>query len=152
MAVFGGYEVVGELYRHGLGSVSRARSTDGDPDPKYVVKTFQPPLRASAAQDDCKTSVREFLDAVRVQQDVGSGGAKHWAPIYEAGAVGRSGYYVTTHYPRSAQKLIAGRVKLTPVSLQKLIAGAVEGLLELQRTADRAHGNLKPSNLLIDGE
>jgi len=66
--------------------------------------------------------------------------------------VGRSAYYVTAYYSRSAHKLIGGRVKLSGQALQKFMAGVVEGLLELKRNCSRAHGNLKPSNVLFEGE
>src|SRR5690348_8094924 len=83
MATFGGYETVHEIYRHGLGSVSRAKvanPTEGsNGEPSYVVKAFQPPYRI-AGQDAIKPAVRSFLDRARTQQDVVTAGAKHWAP------------------------------------------------------------------------
>ena len=99
MATFGGYETVHEIFRHGLGSVARAKASgtsdgpNGQPD--YVVKAFQPPYRI-AGQEAIKPAVRSFLDRARTQQDVITAGGKHWAPVYEAGAARDGAYYVTT--------------------------------------------------------
>jgi hypothetical protein len=155
MATFGGYETVHEIYRHGLGSVSRAKvanpteGTNGEPD--YVVKAFQPPYRI-AGQEAIKPAVRSFLDRARVQQDVVTAGARHWAPIYEAGAARDGAYYVTAYYGRTALKLISGRVKLTSQSLYIIIRSVLRGLAELKQHSGQPHGNLKPTNVLVVGE
>jgi hypothetical protein len=155
MATFGGYETVHEIYRHGLGSVSRAKvanPTEGsNGEPNYVVKAFQPPYRI-AGQDAIKPAVRSFLDRARTQQDVVTAGAKHWAPIYEAGAARDGAYYVTAYYSRTALKLISGRVKLNSQSLYVIIKSVLTGLAELKQHSGQPHGNLKPTNVLVAGE
>jgi hypothetical protein len=155
MATFGGYETVLEIYRHGLGSVARAKVV-GAPEkageePDFVVKAFQPPNRI-ASQEAIKPAVRSFLDRARTQQDVVTAGAKRWSPIYEAGAARDGAYYVTAYYSRSAVKLIAGRVKLSSQSLYVLVKSVLQGLIELKQYSGQPHGNLKPTNILIAGE
>ncbi|HEY8750580.1 MAG TPA: hypothetical protein VIM11_21530 [Tepidisphaeraceae bacterium] len=155
MATFGGYETVHEIYRHGLGSVARAKiaspadGSSGEPD--FVVKAFQPPVRI-AGQDAIKPAVRSFLDRARIQQDVVTAGATHWAPIYEAGAARDGAYYVTAYYSRSALKLITGRVKLSSQSLYVLTKSILMGLSELKQYCGQPHGNLKAANVLVGGE
>jgi hypothetical protein len=152
MAIFGEYETVYELYRHGLGAVARAKVAQAEGgEPNFIVKTFHPPHRI-AGSAALQPAIREFLDRVRIQQDLCSSGASHWVPVYGAGAVGKSAYYVTAYYPRSAQKLISSRVKLSAAGLHALVSGVIRGLLEMKDSCGRAHGNLKPSNILIEGE
>ncbi|HEY7119122.1 MAG TPA: hypothetical protein VH475_21205, partial [Tepidisphaeraceae bacterium] len=129
-----------------------ARAANGESSPPdYVVKVFHPPHRISG-HDALKPAIEAFLERARLQQDVATSGARYWAPVYESGATRPGAYYVSRYYARSAQKLIASRVKLSDQALHTLVDAIVQGLRELKEACGRAHGNLTPSNILIGGE
>ncbi len=175
MPIFGDYETTQELYRHGLGVVFRAKhfpsarfsasrhpgkpgsSETGRAIPAksqdgFVVKVRQP-LPHVATSQVLRASAESFLETAQVQQAVVDAGARHWAPIYDAsfGPTSDAAYYVTACYPRSAQKLIGSRVKLSASGLFQIVDSVLKALIELKQTAHRAHGDLKPSNVLIGG-
>src|SRR5207302_1669974 len=56
---------------------------------------------------------------------------------------------VIPYYPRTAQKLVNGKVKLSSAALGALVTGVLAGLEELKTACSRSHGNLKPSNVLL---
>lgn len=91
----------------------------------------------------------EFLDIAKLQQSLNEKGAKHWAPIHEVGTSKTGPFYVTDNYTRTAQRLITYRVAQRSSMLYNIIHSVLCGLDELKRNAGRAHGNLKPSNVLL---
>ncbi len=93
-----------------------------------------------------------FLSAVNDQQAAVEAGCKQFAPIFESGHEGDDAFYVTRHYQRSLDSLIQGRVTLEPAALQKITAGVLQALEELRDKRTRAHGNLKPTNVFLDGK
>lgn len=149
MPSFAQYEIVRELYRSGLYTVATARRA-GTTDPEaFAVKE----CHASAGvlgESRAKAMVHAFLERAEVQRLAAAAGS-HWAPIHEAGPSDEGASYATDLYPRSAQKLVVGRVKLDGKSLGLIVGSVLSGLLELRQAGGRAHGNLKPSNVLIAG-
>jgi hypothetical protein len=151
MSRFGRYEVVEELYRTALATVSRARGT-AIGDAKYVVKSFTPPAFAAYDEQDAGGEAA-FLERAGLQQKVAAErSSRHWAAVHDLGKQNDAAFFVTDYYPLTAQKLITGRVSMTPASLHRLVAAVVRGLRELNSVADRPHGNLKPTNVLIAGQ
>jgi formylglycine-generating enzyme required for sulfatase activity len=146
----GNYEILDELTLTDHGAVSRAQRED-DPGTFFTVKRF-----GGAVEDpsEPRWELQTFLDRVRVQSSLASGDggdASHWARIYEQGMDGDWAYYVTDYLPLSAQKLIDARVPIKSDALYTIVLGVVLGLDELKAAKDRAHGNLKPANVLIGG-
>src|SRR5207253_10298656 len=100
---------------------------------------------------DANASRAAFLTAVDVQKKTAeSTGSIHWAPVYERGEAERRAYFVSDYYPRSAQRLIQSRVNLNARTLHRIACAVLSGLQELRKACGRGHGNLKPSNILID--
>ncbi len=93
-----------------------------------------------------------FLRAVNDQQAAVLAGCRQVAPIFETGSEGDNAYYVTQHYQRSLDSLIQGRVVLAAPVLRRLTAGVLQALEELRDRHGRAHGNLKPTNIFLDGK
>ncbi|HZK81258.1 MAG TPA: hypothetical protein VFC46_09335, partial [Humisphaera sp.] len=144
----GSYEILDELSLTEHGAVSRASPTD-EPETIFAIKRF-----GGVVEDpsEPRWELQTFLDRVRVQQALTFGGVgkgPHWAPIYEQGIDGDWAYYVTDYLPLSAQKLIDARVPIKSDDLYAIVTGVIAGLGELKAEKNRAHGNLKPSNVLI---
>jgi hypothetical protein len=93
----------------------------------------------------------EFLDLAKLQQDVTLKGGTHWAPIHEIGNAPGGPFYVTDNYRQTAQSLIKFRVAAKPITMHRIIHSTLSGLEELKKYGGRAHGNLKPSNILLSG-
>ena len=58
-------------------------------------------------------------------------------------------YYVTSHFPRSVEQLIDAGARPTSAELQALLGQVVQGLIDLETSLARPHGDLKPSNVLL---
>ncbi|MEX2217766.1 MAG: hypothetical protein WD749_03320 [Phycisphaerales bacterium] len=148
MPTFGRFETTRELYRTGLTVLWSARAP-GDETP-LVVKEIQ--AQAEIFGDEAsRRAVTVFLQRARVQQQAAGEGRGHWAPVLDLGETETGAYLVTPLYPRSAQRLITGRVKLDAGAMVTLLESAITGLAEIAKASSRAHGNLKASNLLIAG-
>ncbi|HWE98158.1 MAG TPA: SUMF1/EgtB/PvdO family nonheme iron enzyme [Tepidisphaeraceae bacterium] len=147
MANVGKYEVLEAIHLAPSGSLSRARRADGGKG-VYAVKRFSPPVDDPT---EPRWEVQAFLDRARAQQHLVSGGARHWAAVHDLGVEGDGAWFVADYHPLSAQKLIDGCVDMKPEALRNIVSGIVQGLSELKALRNRAHGNLKPANVLFAG-
>ena len=93
-----------------------------------------------------------FLKAANDQQAAVLKGCKGIAPIFEIGKEDRNAFFVTKLYPRSLESLIQGRVSLDTAGLHRLADGVLRALELLRDKHGRAHGNLKPTNVFLDGK
>ena len=150
MSRFGGFETDREIFRSGLSALWSARRADASPDEPalYGVKEFRP--LDSLPLDEADAAVEFFLEAAELQQRVAAAGAEHWAPIEEFGRCGSGAYYVSRHYHRSLSQLIASRVRFSATALASIAGAVVQGLRELREACDRPHGDIKPSNVLVE--
>jgi|GEM_PF-3143872 len=150
MADFGGYELVREIHRSGLGAVSTARLTESREPATFVIRTYQP-FTPISSKEQAQLELESFLDAARTQERIAETGAPNWAKIHACGSDENGAFYVTDHYERSAQNLILGQVKLSGTALRAIVESVVKGLIQIRQVSSRPHGNLKPSNVLISG-
>lgn len=149
MATFGKYLVVDVVSLTDRGRVSTARSVQGGPA-HFAVKQF---TSAQAADpDEPRWDSQHFLDRARVQKSVVASGGRYWLPVYDMGLSPDGAWVVYDYVPLSAQKLIDGQLTIRPAGLYNLVNSVVKGLVELQQVRRRAHGRLKPGNVLISGE
>lgn len=155
MTSFGGYDVVEELHRTPFGyvcSACRADSEKGAHHTEYVLKVYEAPdIDGDGLPGPDTSGAERFLSRARLQQKLSQAQARHWARIHDLGDSGDRPFYVTDYYPRSAQKLIMGRVILGPAALHEIISSIVHGLRELRELCSQPHGSLKPTNVLIGG-
>lgn len=93
-----------------------------------------------------------FLRAAADQKAAAAGGCKQIAPIFDAGHEGDNAFYVTRHYQRSLDSLIQGRVTLEALALHRITSGVLQALEELRDRRSRSHGNLKPTNIFLEGK
>ena len=93
-----------------------------------------------------------FLRAANDQQAAVLAGCTFVAPIFETGQEGNNAFYVSQQYPRSVDSLIQGRVALEPGALHRLTDRILTTLEDLRDKHGRAHCNLKPTNIFLDGK
>lgn len=155
MPNFGRFETVDELYRTPFGCVWKAHCVDDNGSRRardYVIKAYDPPpLQAEVSGGAEAKGWKAFQERAQVQKRLSDAGAWHWAAIHELSIADGKPFYVTDYYPRTAQRLIAGRVILDPAALHEIISSVADGLRELREVCNQSHGSLKPTNILIGG-
>ncbi len=162
MEGFGQYKVVDELSRGPFGRVVRAKS-DADPRKRFAIKIENTvvhedfsdgfddsSLAAEAPPQPSKDPLhRAFLEGAEVQRSAATFGS-NWAAIHDVGECAEGVYYVTDFFRRSVRSLLTARTKVSASTLHQIACGVVSGLCDLRDACHRAHGNLKPSNILLD--
>jgi hypothetical protein len=142
------YEIGEELYRTALGCVAMVKSARGADSKPRVIKLFQP---ATFELRDDTEGVETFLRRAQIQKQLATAGSKHWAPIHDSGRIEGGAFLITDLFPRTLNKLVAGRIMLGAAELYMLIRSVVRGIVELEKEVGRGHGALKPTNVLIGG-
>ena len=148
MARFGDYETAGELFHSPFATMYVARPAGSTEAGEFAVKVANPVSERSTT--DRSGSESGFIARARLQQNAARNSG-HWAAIHDLGSSDEGQFYVTDLYPRTAQKLISGRIDLSGAGLHHLVRGLAAGLRELREAARQAHGNLKPTNVLLSG-
>lgn len=151
-ATYGNYETVEELFHTPFATVYTARPSGAAGTAEFVVKIANPlnPQTQQSGNEKGADPAPEFIARAKLQQIAADRGA-HWARIHELGTSNGRAFYVTDLYSRTAQKLIAGKISLTPAGLHHLVSGVASGLRELKDACHQAHGNLKGTNVLMSG-
>ncbi len=151
---FGKHRAVREISQAGVSTIYAARA-EGSADATVAIKVLRVPDFLSPAE--AKRRIDAFLARAashkRIVEALGSNRKTHWAPIYDQPAPLPDGaYYATELYPRSADALAdARRPPVTVIELFEIARQVCQGLIELESTAGRPHGNLKPGNVLLRG-
>jgi hypothetical protein len=146
--------LVSEKYRlqREIGWSDEAEVHSGPPDPATGVPIAVKIRHGMGGPPRPNGNRERFLRAVADQQAAVAAGCRQIAPIFESGHEGDNAYYVTRHYHRSPDLLIKGRVALEAAALQRLTEGVLRALEELRDRHGRCHGNLKPTNIFLDGK
>jgi hypothetical protein len=146
MTKHGQYQVVDVLCLTATGAVSTVRL----PRRSGVLFALKQLKSVQTDPDEPQWDSQLFLDRARLQKSVAAAGGKYWLPVRDMGATPGGAWVVTDYYPLSGQKLVDGRMQLGAGELHHVIECVVKGLVELQQARGRAHGNLKPSNIIIE--
>jgi len=150
MAMFGQYETVRELKRSGLGVVYVARRAGAGGPGQFVVKVLETTVDI-VGPERARANARRFLEAAQAQRSASERGPDHWAPIHDAGRSGEEAYFVTDLYSMSLKRLIEGRRRFSTSDVVCVARAVLGGIRALREAEGRAHGNLKPANVLLGG-
>ena len=140
---YGSYEITGELYQTPTGAVLQARLIGTSDPANLAIKT----CRSRSDEAGAELAAMVFRRRAEVQSALKEGW--YWAPIHDIRSTDDEVYCITDYYPRSAQSLIDTRVRLSSDELRAIIEAVCGGLNELKDEVHRAHGALKPTNVLI---
>ncbi|HEY8749779.1 MAG TPA: SUMF1/EgtB/PvdO family nonheme iron enzyme [Tepidisphaeraceae bacterium] len=146
MTKFGQYQVVEVVSLTARGAVSTVQM----PKRSGILFALKQLKSTQTEPDEPQWDSQLFLDRARVQKSVVAAGGKYWLPVRDMGATAEGAWIVTDYYPLTGQKLLEARMKLGAGELHHVIECVVKGLVELQQARGRAHGNLKPSNIIIE--
>ncbi len=151
---FGQYSTSRDLFRRGFCTVSMTEVGEDNfwgAKPQVVKAIAWPEL--IVGPNRASDWVEEFVESAELQRSMAGEGAAGWAPIHEVARNDQGGaYYVTDLYDASARLLAAGRYQWSIHNaewLRGIVLGVLEGVEELQNRRGRAHGNLRPGNVLI---
>jgi len=155
MGAYGSFETDRELSSAQGARVYRARQTGVSAGDDFVVKVFSlesligPDQQTRSDLDPLLADLSQaFTRRIELQRQAAAV-SKRIAPILETGRDERGAWYATRFYPRSVQRIIAGRVALSREALFHIVKSIVGGALEVKQACARGHGNLKPANVLI---
>jgi hypothetical protein len=147
MTRHGKFEAVAVLHRSAHTSVWSARLAASTATvPNHCLKRVE--LSDHELADHDPTTAEDLLVGAALQQAMGDK-SPGWAPVFELGSDGTDAFYVTRLYPRSAQSMIDGRVRVASADLRTILLAVVDALIDLDALYHRPHANLKPSNVLI---
>ena len=153
MARWGAYETVREISQHPLGAVwiAHASGSVTDAADRYVIKTTESSWQLGDPEREA-AETQLFVDAATEQKRLFDAGAKRLVKVHDVGREEAGAYAAYDFLPRSAQRFILGKVKLETRAIRAIVEGVVDGLIQLRELGGgRAHGDLKPSNVLLSG-
>ena len=157
METFGPFET-GRLLDSGGGATVYEARKQGDRQGRYAVKVFSLDRLVSGEPQDTATELAplfhdiddSFTQQVNVQKQAATG-SRCFAPILDSGQDERGPWYATKFYVRSIDGMLDRLVVLEPRDLFHVVLTVLEASLHLKKTCGRSHGNLKPSNIFLDG-
>jgi TPR repeat protein len=130
-------------------SILAAKETRPGQAVDVIIKTFavprdvvQDPERITAERD-------KFLAAAKLHKDLSDVGAKAWVHVYHLSEDPANTAFVMKKCGPSLQDYIDNRLALPAKDLYALVQAVLHGLQELFERHRRAHGNLKPSDVLV---
>ncbi len=162
MPLFGEFETVQQISiteePRFVTTVWKARKSGGTDGRFYVIKCYAPrPGRMTPGQpqevleQDWSLS---FLDGIKRLKRAHAGDASCLAPVHAFGVTPEGAWFATDYYERSTLKEyidLLGRVNSE--ALRQVVCSVVTGCLAIKHSSEgKAHGNLKPSNVLLAGK
>ena len=152
MASFGNFETEREVYSDAIHTVYSAKRRGEETT--YALKVFS--IQRIGFEDETRTELESLLGdlersrikSIEIQRK-GAEGSRFVAPVLETSYDERGVWYATGFYPRSVNRIISGRVALTPEPLLHILRSIAQGALDLKRACGRSHGDIQPSNVQI---
>jgi len=146
MPMFGQFEIRAP-FAIGECSVSVAVHEGSD---RYVVKA----LEIDDTIEDrevLRVRIDRFLERAGAMAQLSqSRKASNWIEILDSGRSPAGAYYATRRYPNSLRKIISGRSSLNAQQMHHVIGGVFKGMCQIRDELGRAHGAVKPENVLLD--
>ncbi|MDX2148526.1 MAG: hypothetical protein SFZ23_13490 [Planctomycetota bacterium] len=146
---FGTFQATGKTLPAGRGSKrAYVASPAGDPNAaRYVIKALLHEDLVLAA--DASAQLQLFLETSTLLAEMGRASAdSSWAKIHHQGEAPFGVAHVMDLYPLSVSQ-VCGIERPTHPELQNVVRQTLLRLQELKRSKGRAHGNLRPSNVLL---
>lgn len=149
MEVFGSFEAIDVAREGNFGAVYYARRA-GTSEKRFAVKVFRPP-ELLMDDDQIDREAASFIEAAQAQQRAHGSCPSGWSPVHEFGRCPGGAWYATDLMECSLEILRITQRDLEPDHIRKIIEPLVQGLVSLRQTQGRAHGNIKPTNVLVQG-
>ncbi len=149
MATYAEFETTEELHRRPYATIWKARGRRGGEGESFAVKVCRP----AEWLDEGGDPVGAMAEFAAVPADLKAmQGNQYWVPVIASGVDKEEAFWVTKLYPRSLQTILERGALLPPEDVHWVASAVARALGELSKVLRRPHGNLKPSNIFIDGE
>ncbi len=151
MATFAQFETSEEYHRGANFTVWKARRRGAADDRIFAVKSCRPSEFLDEGGDAVPylKGVGQMLEDLRKLTEKGS---QNWIEVVAQGADEEHVFWVSRFFPRSLHTVLERRAQLPPEDIHWIAGGIARGLGDLERLLQRPHGNLKASNVFIDGD
>jgi|GEM_PF-4125602 len=148
MPAFGRFVTATELASSGLYTLWSARLADAKGEAAFAIRSFR--IEDDFADPEVlEEQARRFIASAELQRklsEAGGTGESRWAKIHELGKTTSHAYYVTDLFPISGKRLIDARRSLSGEQIVGIARSVAAGLAAM---GGRAHGDLRPSNVMI---
>lgn len=146
METFGNYQIEGDLEVGGRIQVYRVQRTDGSLGNRPLcLKVWRPDPFSGA--DELGPL---FIEASAVQQQVAQKHPRSWVSVLDRGEMDGAHFVVTPLFKDTLGKR-TGSVEADGFLLRGAMLKIIAALRDLEAEAGRDHGNLKPSNIMMEG-
>ncbi len=161
MPVFGEYETNDEPLavtpaRNQTTTVWLAKKSGSSDGRQYAIKclTVHRDGRAASSEDALEADPGlEFIEIIKQVKKAQGEGCRDFAPIHAFGTSDSGYWYATDYCARGSLKnWINLRGGVDAAALQHVVSSLVTGCQSLKKLCGRSHGNLKPSNVLLQGK
>lgn len=147
MATFDQFETIEDLHGGAHATVSKARGRRGGDTEEFAIKSCRPD-----AGEETAAILAEFESVFEELRALEKAGAPHWVRVVAGKVREDEAYWVSHLFPRSLQTVLERRPLLLPEDIHWVAAEIAAGLAEIETLRQRPHGNLKASNIFIEGE
>ena len=151
MATISDFETLEEIARGAFATVWKARGRRGGDNTVFALKVCRPADWLEEGADSA-SAMAAFDEVVEDLRTLERHRVRYWVPVVANGATETEAFWVTRLYPRSLQTVLERRALLPPEDIHGIATAVARGLAELETHLQRPHGNLKASNIFIDGE
>jgi hypothetical protein len=157
MEIFGPFET-GRLLDSGGGATVYEARKEGDRKGRYAVKVFslEHAIEAAPSEEAAELAplfhdiAATFTQRINLQKQAAEG-SPYVAPILGGGQDERGIWFATQFYVRSIQGMLDRLVVLETADLHHVVLSVVRAALHFKKVCGRSHGNLKPSNIFLEG-
>ena len=151
MPTFAQFDASEEVHRGATATVWRAAGRRGGADNAFAVKVCRPAefLDEGAEPDPYLAALEEVVADLRALSEKN---AQNWIEVTAKGGDEQHVFWVAKLFPRSLHTVMERAAQHPPEDFHWLASAIALGLGELERLLTRPHGNLKASNIFIDGE
>lgn len=148
MRAYGNYETTDELKSRGRIFTYSAREAGTEKEAAFIVVTYSTFFKT---EQEANAARKGWRETIALQKQLAQAAPKHWLPVLATGEEPDAVYYVSEYHPYSLKDLIDRGLRVNPESLYHIISSIIKGLIELQRIANRPHGDLNPDTVWLNG-
>jgi TPR repeat protein len=130
-------------------AILAARETRPGQAVDVIIKTFSVPRDVVQDPERIAAERERFLAAAKLHKDLSDVGIRSWVHVFHLSEDPANTAFVMKKCGPSLQDYLDNRLALSAKDLYALVQSVLQGLHDLFERHRRAHGNLKPSDVLV---
>lgn len=151
MPTFANFEGSEEHHRGATATIWKARGRGGADDSLFAIKVCRPAEFLDEGSDGAPY-VAAAEEVVADLRALAEKGAHNWVEVTAKGADDQHVFWATRFFPRSLHTVLERRAQLPFEDIHWIATAIARALGDLDRLLKRPDGNLKASNVFVDGE